>query len=269
MKGLLQYPNPERNQIVELSAEQRQRYDRNISIPGFGQEGQGRLLRSRALIVGLGGLGSPVAIYLCAAGVGTLGLLDSDVVELSNLQRQVLHPSFRLGSLKAESASETLASLNREVQLKVLPQRLTEANAGELFEQYDVVVECSDNFETKFLINDMCLAYRKPFATAGILSLSGQAMFVVPGQTPCLRCAVPELPEGVPTTAELGVLGAVPGILGSLEALEIIRYLAGVWKPQANGQGLLHTIDGDAMRLATMRVPRRPGCRCASLWSES
>ncbi|MDX9972674.1 MAG: HesA/MoeB/ThiF family protein [FCB group bacterium] len=252
-----------------LSTEQQQRYDRNIRIPGFGEEGQARLFASKALIVGLGGLGSPVAQYLCAAGVGTLGLLDSDVLELSNLQRQVLHSTPKLGHLKAESAAETLAALNREVQLKVLPHRLTEANAGELFAQYDVVVECSDNFETKFLINDMCLAYRKPFATAGILSLSGQAMFVVPGQTPCLRCAVPEIPEGVPTTAELGVLGAVPGILGSIEALELIRYLTGVWKPQSNGQGLLHTVNGDAMRLATMRIPRRPDCRCASLWSES
>jgi molybdopterin/thiamine biosynthesis adenylyltransferase len=254
---------------VGLLSEQKQRYDRNIRIPGFGEEGQERLLRSRVLIVGLGGLGSPVAFYLAAAGVGRLGLMDSDTLELSNLQRQVLHTTPRIGQAKADSAHATLAPVNPDVRLEVLNGRLTAENAGGIFAEYDVVVECSDNFETKFLINDMCLAYRKPFATAGILSLSGQGMFVAPGQTPCLRCAVPEVPSGVPTTAELGVLGAVPGILGSLEALEVIRYLVGVWKPQPDGYGLLHSVNGDAMRLTTMRVPRRSQCRCAPLWSES
>jgi len=265
---LIQYPNLEREKVVGLSSEQRVRYDRNISIPGFGEEGQERLLRSRVLIVGLGGLGSPVAFYLAAAGVGTLGLLDSDVLELSNLQRQVLHTTARLGEPKAASAHETLAPLNPDVRFQTLGTRLTEDNAGEIFAEYDVVVECSDNFPTKFLINDMCLTHRKPFATAGILSLSGQGLFVVPGRSPCLRCAVPEPPHGVPTTAELGVLGAVPGVLGSLEALEVIRYLIGLWKPQPDGRGLLHSVNGDAMRLSTMRIPRRPDCRCAPLWSE-
>jgi adenylyltransferase/sulfurtransferase len=262
-------PNPERNPTVGLLPEQTQRYDRNIRIPGFGEEGQERLLRSRVLLVGLGGLGSPVAYYLAAAGVGRLGLMDSDTLELSNLQRQVLHSTPRLGRSKAESALETLAHINPDVKFDVLKQRLTPENARDLFRDYDAVVECSDNFETKFLVNDVCLADRKPFATAGILSFSGQMMFVVPGQTPCLRCAVPEVPQGVPTTAELGVLGAVPGILGSLEALELIRYLVGAWKPPAGGQGLLHTVNGDSMRLNTLRIPRRSDCRCAPLWSES
>lgn len=252
-----------------LTEEQRLRYDRNIRIPGFGEEGQERLLASRVLIVGMGGLGSPVAFYLAAAGVGTLGLMDSDALELSNLQRQVLHTTPRLGRPKTESALDTLAPLNPDVRLLPLQVRLTDGNAGEIFADYDAVVECTDNFETKFLINDMCLAYRKPFASAGILAMSGQGMFVVPGRTPCLRCAVPELPDGVPTTAELGVLGAVPGVLGSLEALELIRYLTGRWKPLPGGQGLLHSVNGDAMRLNTLRIPRRPECPCAPLWSET
>ncbi len=250
-----------------LTEEQRLRYDRNIRIPGFGEEGQKKLLRSRVLVVGLGGLGSPVGLYLAAAGVGTLGLLDFDVVEPSNLQRQVLHTPLRLGRGKAESACETLAPLNRDVRLRVHALRLTEETGEELFGEYDAVVECSDNFPTKFLLNDLCLRFMKPFATAGILALSGQGMFVVPGRTPCLRCAVPEVPEGVPTTAELGVLGAVPGVLGSLEALELIRYLVGLWRPLPDGRGRLHSVDGDSMRLITLRIPRRPGCRCASLGS--
>jgi adenylyltransferase/sulfurtransferase len=217
--------------------------------------------------VGLGGLGSPVALYLAAAGIGTLGLIDSDAVELSNLQRQVLHETGRIGMGKAKSAAVTLRALNPGVRLEVHAVRVTAENARELLQSYDAVVEATDNFEAKFLLNDVCLDLGKPFATAGILALSGHALFVVPGCSPCLRCVSPEVPQGVPTTAEQGVLGAVPGILGSVQALEIIRWAAGFWSARPGGEGLLHSVDGRSMRLATLRVPRQRECRCAAQWS--
>ncbi len=252
---------------MPLSDDQKLRYQRNILIPGFGEEAQAKLAAARVAIVGLGGLGSPAAFYLAAAGVGELGLFDPDIVELSNLQRQVLHATPDLGRPKAVSAAETIARLNPEVRTTTAQLRLAEANAREALDGYDVVVEATDNFAAKFLLNDVCLDLGKPLAVAGILSLSGQAQFIVPGAVPCLRCAVADVPEGVPTTSEEGVLGAVPGILGSIEALEVIRWIVGLWRPRADGTGALHSVDGETMRLNTLRVRRRPTCRCARLWS--
>ena len=170
-----------------LSQEQRERYQRNILIPGFGESGQERLLDASVCIIGLGGLGSSAALYLAAAGVGRLGLIDSDTLELSNLQRQVLHATDRLGMSKARSAEMTLRALNPGLTLQTVQTRVTGENAASLFSAYDLVVEATDNFAAKFLINDVCLECRTPFATAGILALAGQMMFVVPGKTPCLR----------------------------------------------------------------------------------
>jgi adenylyltransferase/sulfurtransferase len=252
---------------LALTDEQRERYARNLLIPGLGEEGQQRLAAASVGVLGLGGLGSPAALYLAAAGVGTLGLIDPDVVELSNLQRQVLHGMEDIGRAKVDSAADTIARLNPEARVQKVQARLTDTNAGDVLSAFDAVVEAADNFETKFLLNDVCLELKKPFATAGILALSGQAQFVVPGQSPCLRCAVPNVPEGVPTTAQLGVLGAVPGILGSLEALEVVRWIAGLWKPHEDGSGSLHSVDGDTMRLRTLNLPRRERCRCAPAWS--
>ena len=240
------------------------RYERNVLIPAIGEAGQRALLSARVLVVGLGGLGSPAALYLAAAGVGTLGLMDSDAVELSNLQRQILHTTDRIGTSKAESAAATLRALNPGLHLKLYEERLDASNARDIVAGFDAVVEACDNFEAKFLINDTCLALKRPFATAGILALSGQAQFVVPGQTACLRCLVPEIPQAVPTTAELGVLGAVPGILGALEAFEVIRYCAGIWAPEVDCRGRLHSVDGEAMRLKTLMVRPRPTCRCGT-----
>lgn len=237
-------------------------------VPGIGEDGQERLIRARVLVVGLGGLGSPAAYYLAAAGVGTLGLLDWDRVELSNLQRQILHATGDIGGLKTRSAERSIAALNPEVNVETFDVRLGEDNARGLVARFDTVVEACDNFETKYLLNDACLDLGKPLATAGILALSGQALFVVPGRTACMRCLVPNVPSNAPTTAELGVLGAVPGMLGSLEAMATMRWLTGLWKPQPGGAGLLHGIDGDTMHLRTLRVPRRPGCRCAQVKTE-
>lgn len=251
---------------MPLTEDQRKRYERNLLIPGFGEDAQERLAEARVAIVGLGGLGSPVALYLAAAGVGMLGLVDPDTVELSNLQRQVIHSTPRLGRGKSGSAAETVLTLNPNVRTAAIGLRMTPSNAESMLREYDVVVEATDNFAAKFVLNDACLALKKPFATAGILAMSGQALFVAPGQTPCLRCLTPEPPEDVPSTSEQGVLGAVPGVLGSVQALEVIRWLTGRWTPPEHGEGALHTVDGDAMRLRTMRVPRRLVCRCAPLW---
>jgi molybdopterin/thiamine biosynthesis adenylyltransferase len=250
---------------MSLTENQRERYERNILVPGFGEPGQEHLAKARVLIVGMGGLGSPAAYYLAAAGVGVLGLIDSDCVSLSNLQRQILHSMAWLNKPKTESAAHVLAQLNPDVRTERFDERLTPENAPDRIRRFDVVIEACDNFEAKFLINDVCLDQKKPFATAGILAMSGQALFVVPGRTCCLRCAVPTIPKGIPTTAEEGVLGPVPGILGSVEALEVIRWLTGFWKAQPDGAGLLHTVAGAQMRVHTLRVPRRPDCRCARL----
>lgn len=252
-----------------LTEDQRRRYERNVLVPGFGEAGQERLARTCVLVVGLGGLGSPAAYYLAAAGVGTLGLVDPDCVSLSNLQRQILHSTCRVGEPKTQSAAETLAALNPEIQIDSYQIKLTPSRAADLIGRFDVVVEASDNFETKFLVNDTCLELNKPFVTAGILALSGQALFVVPGQSPCLRCMLPDVPKEAPTTAELGVLGPAPGVLGSIEALEVIRWAAGLWKPQPDGAGLLHSMDGDAMHLRTLRIRRRSDCPCGRLWTKT
>lgn len=221
-------------------------------------------MRARVLVIGLGGLGSPAALYLAAAGVGTIGLLDSDRVELSNLQRQILHNTSRVGGSKIDSAREALHALNPEANVVPLAVRFTSANADDIVSGFDAVIEASDNFETKFLVNDVCLELKKPFATAGILAMDGHALFVVPGRTACLRCVMPEIPVEAPTTAQFGVLGAVPGILGSVQAFEVIRWIVGFWREPDNGMGRLHSVDGETMRLHTARVPRQVQCRCAA-----
>ena len=250
-----------------LTENDRIRYERNLLIPGVGEAGQERLANAKVLVVGLGGLGGPVCCYLAAAGVGTLGLLDADTVELSNLQRQILHAAPRLGCLKTESAVALLSALNPSVNTPLYSMALTEANACDLIAGFDVVVEASDTFETKFVVNDACLTLGRPFATAGVVALSGQALFVVPGRTPCLRCLLPEAPEGVPTSLEAGVLGAAAGLLGCLEALEALRWIIGLWEPPPGNTGRLHRLDGEAMRLNTLHVPRRTDCPCARLGS--
>jgi len=243
------------------------RYARNLLIDGFGEAGQERLTNAKVLIAGLGGLGSPVAYYLAAAGVGSLGLLDPNTVKLSNLQRQILHTTARVGRPKAESAAVALAGLNPEVGLRLHVDRITAQNAASLIGAYDLVVEACDTFAAKFLINDVCVDLGKPFVTAGVLGLSGQVMFVVPGRTACLRCAIPDEPQAADPTADDGVLGAAAGVVGSIQALEVIRWLVGLWTPPPDGAGLLHRLDGDTVRLATVRIPRRRNCRCANSWS--
>ena len=191
-----------------------ERYSRHVLLDEVGQEGQEKLLASKVLVVGAGGLGAPVALYLAAAGVGTIGIVDADVVELSNLQRQIIHNTSRLGQKKVETYA----------------MRLTPENIRELIEEYDFIVDGVDNFETKFLINDACVLAEKPFCHGGILRFQGQVMTYVPGQGPCYRCIFEEIPErgSVPNCSEAGVIGVMAGIIGCVQGLETIKYLLGI-----------------------------------------
>lgn len=245
---------------MEFSEEQVLRYSRNMVLAEVGPEGQARLLRSSALIVGAGGLGSPAALYLAAAGVGRIGILDSDRVDLSNLQRQILHDMSSVGRDKTDSAVVRLRALNPGMEVRPIRARLEAENALELVRAYDFVVDGSDNFPTKFLVNDACVLARKPFSHAGVLGFRGQALTVVPGSGgPCLRCLMPELPprDETPTCSQSGVLGAAVGVLGSLQAVEALKVLLGVGKPLV---GRLLTFDALGMTFRVVEARRDPRC---------
>jgi molybdopterin/thiamine biosynthesis adenylyltransferase len=216
-------------QMNRLSDHQKELYHRNIIIPEIDEAGQLKLLHSRILVVGLGGLGSPALLYLAAAGVGKIGILDDDRVELSNLQRQILHGRDDIGNKKTVSACESIARLNPDVELTTYPFRLTASNAAEIIAAYDFIIEATDNFESKFLINDISVKTGKAFSHAGILGTYGQTMTVIPDQGPCFRCIFKEVPPpgAVKTTAEIGVLGTIPGVFGAIQATEAIKYLVG------------------------------------------
>ena len=212
-----------------MTDQQKDRYSRHILLEGFGEAGQERLLKAKVLIVGAGGLGSPCALYLAAAGVGTIGIADADVVSLSNLQRQVIHTSKDEGRLKAESAAEKMQAINTEVKVEIYPYYINEEKAKEIFAQYDFIVECTDSFESKYLINDVCVELGKPFCIAGIVKYSGQMMTHVPGSA-TYRDIFPDAPspEEVQKAATVGVLGSAVGTMGTLQAAEVIKYLTGI-----------------------------------------
>lgn len=215
--------------MKDLNETQKIRYDRNILLSEIGILGQQKLLSSRVLVVGAGGLGSPALFYLACAGVGTIGIVDGDRVELSNLQRQILHTSQDLGNLKTHSAKETLLRLNPDVAVELYNEPLTQENGVELIKPYEFVIEATDNFKTKFLVNDICVRSGVPFCHAGILGMFGQMLTIIPDRGACYRCVFGEVPgkDQVPSTAQVGVLGAVPGVLGALQATEAVKYLTG------------------------------------------
>lgn len=211
-----------------LTEEQYRRYERNILLAGVGAAGQEKLFRAGVLLIGAGGLGSPAAFYLAAAGVGRLGLIDGDVVSLSNLQRQILHTTPDLGRPKVRSAGEKLQALNPDLKLEVHQVRFEEGTAGGLIKDYDFVIDCTDNFAARYIINKTCVKLNKPFVYGGVLAWAGQAFTIIPGRGPCFRCVFPaEPPPDAPTTSEVGVLGAVPGVIGVIQAAEAIRYILG------------------------------------------
>jgi len=243
-----------------LTAEELQRYSRHVILPEVGREGQERLKAAKVLLVGAGGLGSPLAMYLAAAGVGTIGMVDFDVVDASNLQRQVLHATGNVGKPKLESARERLAAINPHVTFVAHETRLTADNALEILRGYDVVADGTDNFPTRYLVNDACVLLKKPNVYGSIYRFEGMASVFAPHLGgPCYRCWYPEPPEPgmVPSCAEAGVLGAICGVVGSLQATEAIKLILGQGEPLL---GRLLRFDALAMRFREHRLPRDPGC---------
>lgn len=207
--------------------EQLKRYSRQIAVKEVGLAGQERLSAGRVLVIGAGGLGSAALMYLAAAGVGTLGVADHDRVDLSNLERQIIHRTSRLGLPKTQSAIETLQDINPDLRLIPYPMRITPDNILETVRDYDIVLDCTDQFQNKLLINDACVAARKPFVHAGVLETSGQIMTWLPGPWPCLRCLMGDAPPVDERNAVSGVLGAAVGVISSMQALEAVKFLLG------------------------------------------
>ncbi len=235
------------------------RYARHFVLPDVGPEGQRKLKEAKVLLVGAGGLGSPAALYLAAAGVGTLGIVDDDLVDLSNLQRQVLHGVSHLGRRKVESARERLGELNPDVSVVAHPLRLTSGNALEILDGYDVVLDGSDNFPTRYLVNDACVLLAKPYVYGAVDRWEGQASVFAARGGPCYRCLFREPPPAglVPTCAEAGVLGVLPGIIGSLQAAEALKLILGVGESLA---GRLLIFDALSLSFREMRLQPNPDC---------
>jgi sulfur-carrier protein adenylyltransferase/sulfurtransferase len=244
---------------AELTREETLRYSRHLTLPDVGVEGQRRLKAARVLCIGAGGLGSPVALYLAAAGVGTIGLVDSDVVDASNLQRQIIYATSDVGRSKLPSASDRLRALNPLVDIELHDTRVTAANALQLVLAYDVVVDGTDNFPTRYLVNDACVLAGRPNAFGSIHRFEGQAsVFAAPGG-PCYRCLHPEPPPAglIPNCAEAGVLGVLPGIIGTIQATEAIKLVLGIGEPLI-GRFLVY--DALRMRFRDFRLPKDPEC---------
>ena len=242
-----------------LGPDEIERYGRHLSIPEVGVRGQARLRRARVLIIGAGGLGSPAGLYLAAAGVGQLGIVDHDTVEISNLQRQILHDTASVGRSKLESARERLEAINPHVEIETFETRLEASNALDILEGFDVVVDGSDNFPTRYLVNDACVLLGIPFAYGAILRFEGQAsLFGAPGG-PCYRCLFREPPPAglVPSCAEAGVLGVLPGIVGAIQATEALKWILGAGDPLA---GRLLLIDALRMEFRSLDIPADPEC---------
>ncbi|HEV2284575.1 MAG TPA: TOMM precursor leader peptide-binding protein, partial [Steroidobacteraceae bacterium] len=243
---------------MALTDAERARYQRHLSLKEIGTAGQEKLKAARVLIVGAGGLGSPAALYLAAAGCGTLGLVDFDRVEVSNLQRQVLFDTAALGVPKAEAGRARLMSLNPGIRVLAHALELRAANVRELLEGYDLVIDGSDRLSTRYLVNDACVIAGKPLVSAAIHRFEGQLSTYVPGQGPCYRCLFPAAADGmVANCAEAGVLGVLPGVLGTLQATEAIKLITGVGTPLT---GKLLTYDALELRFQEFRVARRPDC---------
>jgi len=239
--------------------EKQERFARQLVLQGLGKEGQERLEGSCVLVVGAGGLGSAASFYLAAAGVGTLGIVDSDRVALSNLNRQILHATADVGRLKTGSAAESLTALNPDLHVIQVSERLMPQQAEELAAEYDLVVECSDTFETKFMVNRACIQTQTPLVWASAVAWEGQLSVVLPGQGPCYRCLFPATIhlEGVPTSWEVGILGAVAGTVGALEAVEAVKVLLGAGEPLV---GRLLVWDGWRGAFDVVSFKPRPGC---------
>src|SRR5579884_2362497 len=242
-----------------MTEAQAKRYSRHLLIPEVGEAGQFKLLDSRVLLIGAGGLGSPAAYYLAAAGVGTLGIIDADVVDESNLQRQILHNTKRVGQYKAESARETIEALNPDIKVVTYIERLDETNVRRIIADYDVILDGTDNFPTRYLLNDAAILENKPVVHGSVFRFEGQLTVFKPHEGPCYRCLYPEPPPPAlaPSCAEAGVLGVLPGIIGLLQATEAIKLILGIGDPLV---GRLMTYDALAGEFSELKLFRDPNC---------
>ncbi len=248
--------------VVGLSDEQLERYSRHIILDEVGPAGQEKLLASRVLIIGAGGLGSPVSMYLAAAGVGTIGIVDGDTVDLSNLQRQIAYQTSDLGHAKVTSAAARMVAINPDVKVRQHAERAEPATILPLIADYDFVVDATDSFPSKFLINDACVLGRKPFVHAGILRFEGQLLTVLPGETACYRCLfhAPPPPNAVPSCAQVGILGAVAGVVGCLQATEALKYLLGRGDLITDAILTWNALGADFRKVRAKRDPNCPVC---------
>ncbi|MFU0826059.1 MAG: putative adenylyltransferase/sulfurtransferase MoeZ [Lachnoclostridium sp.] len=240
---------------------QLERYSRHIILRDIGVKGQEKLLKGKVLIIGAGGLGAPAALYLGAAGVGTIGIADGDTVDLSNLQRQVIHTSRDVGKAKVLSARETINAINPDVNVITYQERVTSDNIKDIIkdQDYDFILDGTDNFPVKFLINDACVMLKKPFSHAGIIRFQGQTMTYVPGKGPCYRCVFknPPPPDLVPTCQQAGVLGVMGGVIGTIQATEAIKYITGVGNLLT---GYLLTYDAKEMEFRKVKIKKNSNC---------
>jgi molybdopterin/thiamine biosynthesis adenylyltransferase len=245
---------------LEFTEDRLERYSRHILLKDIGIEGQMKIFAAKVLIIGAGGLGSPVALYLAAAGVGTIGIADPDNVDLSNLQRQVIHHTSDIGKPKVESAAEKMRAINPDVQVRTYQEWVRAANIRQMIREYDFVVDGTDNFVAKFLINDACVLERIPFSHGGILRFNGQTMTVRPGESACYRCAFRAVPPKgvVPSCSEAGILGAVAGMLGTIQAAEALKFITGVGELLTNS---LLIFDAKDMSFSKVRIPPNPKCQ--------
>jgi len=244
---------------MSLTKKQLDRYARNTVVTEIGEAGQEKLLKSRILVVGAGGLGSPACFYLAAAGVGTIGIVDGDVVEISNLQRQILHSTSDLGRPKVVSASETIRGLNSDVNVEIYQERLSPANALGILEEYDFVIDATDSFSSKFFVADACHFAGKPYVHSAVIRFDGELLTVIPGKTTCYRCVFNEPPAPGLTVppAKAGVLGVSPGIFGTIQAAEAIKYVLGIGELMTDR---LLVYDGLSGRFRDVKVARNHDC---------
>ena len=245
--------------MIDFTEDQLERYSRHILLDDVGVEGQEKLLTAKVLIVGAGGLGCPAALYLAAAGVGTIGIVDNDCVEVSNLQRQIAHFTKDINVPKVESAAEKMLAINPDITVKTYKDFLCADNISSIIEGYDFVIDGTDNFPTKFLVNDACVFRGIPFSHGGILRFNGQTMTVVPGESACYRCSFrePPPPDAVPSCAQAGVLGAIAGMLGTIQAAEALKYITGVGELLTNN---LLTFDARTMTFRKINLTRQKNC---------
>lgn len=245
---------------MEFSEEQLKRYSRHIILPEVGGKGQKKISEAKVLIVGAGGLGCPVGYFLAAAGVGTLAMVDDDKVELSNLQRQIAHSTKTIGVYKADSAKQTFEALNPDVNVVPIKERLNSKNILDLFKEYDIIVDGTDNFPSRYLINDACVMLNKPLVSGAILRFEGQVTTIIPGEGHCYRCLFEEPPPAglVPSCQEAGVLGVLPGVIGGLQATEVLKLILGKGKP-LSGSLLIYDALGASFR--KVKVPKNDDCK--------